>query len=456
MIGVGTFDKYLSSPRLLAAKVLSGYFKDQTLSYPINPFSILNEFDIIYQFRNFKGLEGVYLVPEDESDIAIIGINFNRPITRQRFTAAHELCHHIKDSKQSNYCPFDNKSEVEQFADKFASELLMPLEEMQKHAARYEDENGYVSMDDILRMAEYFGVSFQACYYRVAYNLKKVEGHKDPGKIAHKLKHYKPDKRRCELGLNGNYRLWREALDSYTYFFQTKSHSIWYQFKNDFVYNENRLEGVDIDKADIGEILADLRCKKQNSEYCTSTFQEIIEVAGHAAIYDYILTTSQNISAFQMLTLHKLLYQFAPHPEEAGRIRSDNNFVAGAAFETADWRTIPSELVAIDAMIKRLEEEKDSLPISDYVEKVVRIHHRISIVHPFNDGNGRVSRAILNWQFKLKGIPPVYLKAERKQEYLNALRKADTVGEYDDLACIFLKETVNSMIQLNKTVFSSG
>ena len=456
MIDVRSFDAHLSSPRILATKVLSAYYKDQTPSYPINPFVILNEFDVIYQFRDFKGLEGVYLIPEDETDIPLIGINFNRPITRQRFTAAHELCHHIKDRTQSNYCPCDHKNETEQFADKFASELLMPLDEIRKLAVQYEDENGYVAFDDILRMAEYFGVSFQACVYRVAYNLKKVEGYNEQGKIAHKLKRYKPDKRRSELGLNGNYRLWREAIDSYTYFFQTQSQSIWYQFKNDFVYNENRLEGVDIDKADIGEILADLRCKKQDSEYCSSSFQAIIEVAGHAAIYDFILDTSKTVSAFQMMTLHQLLYQYAPHPEEAGRTRTDNNLVAGATFETADWRTIPAEIVSIDSMIKRLNDEQDNMSISEYVERVVKIHHRITIVHPFQDGNGRVSRAILNWQFKMKGIPPIYLKADRKQEYFDALKKADLQGEYETLVCIFLRETMNSMIQLNKRVFSTN
>ena len=456
MIDVRLFDKYLSSPRALADQVLSEYFKDKTPSYPINPFAILNEFDVIYQFRNFKGLEGVYLIPEDEKDIPLIGINFNRPITRQRFTAAHELCHHIKDRAQSNYCPLDHKSETEQFADRFASELLMPHDEIRRLAVQYEDENGHVAFDDILRMAEYFGVSFQACLYRVAYNLKKVEGHKEPGRIVHKLKHYKPDKRRTDLGLNGTYHLWRAAIDSYTYFFQTKSQSIWYQFKNDFVYNENRLEGVEIDKADIGEILADLRLKKQASEYCSSDFQAIIEVAGHAAMYDFILDTSKTVTAFHMMTLHQLLYQYAPHPEEAGRTRTDNNLVAGATFETADWRTIPTEIVSINSMINELNSNMDNMSISEYVEHVVKIHHRITVVHPFQDGNGRVSRAILNWQFKIKGIPPVYLKADRKQDYFDALRKADLYGEYDALVCIFLRETIYSMIQLNKKVFSTN
>lgn len=64
---------------------------------PINPFAIMRNCGVIYQFMNAKKLEGIYIVPEDEHDIPLVGINCNRPITRQRFTAAHELCHHLKD-----------------------------------------------------------------------------------------------------------------------------------------------------------------------------------------------------------------------------------------------------------------------------------------------------------------------------------------------------------------------
>ena len=120
------YSKYFNDPTKLADKVLELYFKDEEPSFPIDPFKMLDDFGVHYVFQGFNDLEGIYIAPEDEDDIAIVSINKNRLITRQRFTASHELCHHIKDRYRQTVCPVGKKDKHEQFADKFASELLMP------------------------------------------------------------------------------------------------------------------------------------------------------------------------------------------------------------------------------------------------------------------------------------------------------------------------------------------
>ena len=76
----------------LAIKVLEWYgYEHDNFPVPIDPFAIMRKCGIVYQFMNSKKLEGVYIVPENEGDVPVVGINCNRPITRQRFSAAHEL-----------------------------------------------------------------------------------------------------------------------------------------------------------------------------------------------------------------------------------------------------------------------------------------------------------------------------------------------------------------------------
>lgn len=83
------------SPQALAAKVLKDRFGEEMPSIPIDPFKLMREYRIVYQLMEFENLEGIYLVPEGENDLPVVGINYKRKITRQRFTAAHELCHHL-------------------------------------------------------------------------------------------------------------------------------------------------------------------------------------------------------------------------------------------------------------------------------------------------------------------------------------------------------------------------
>jgi Zn-dependent peptidase ImmA (M78 family)/fido (protein-threonine AMPylation protein) len=442
---------YFYKPEILAKKVLEIYFSQRIPSYPIDPFDILKQMNVVYQFRDFKDLEGIYIVPEDEDDIAIVGINNNRPVTRQRFTAAHELCHHIKDKNESSICPIDGreKNPIEKYADKFASELLMPTEELKKQVEKFEN-NGYVSFENIIYIADYFGVSFEACVFNIAYKLNKIEGDIEPSKLKKRINKFKPDKKRIELGLKKyDSSLLRNIINSYDYFYNNESKAVWYKFKNDFIYNENRLEGVNIDREDVAEILTDIRIYKQNSEYCKSEYKDIIEVVGHASIYDFLLETEEPISIFKLLKLHTMLFQFAPYPEAAGKIRNSNNFVTEAKFETVDYNNIINELLKLEEKLKELINKMNNMSTAEYVEEAVKIHHRITVIHPFIDGNGRCSRVMLNWLFKIKGLPPVYLKYENKDYYYEALKEADLNNDYSYLCEVFYREILKSMIQLN-------
>ena len=165
--------------------------------------------------------------------------------------------------------------------------------------------------------------------------------------------------------------------------------------------------------------------------------------------YDYLFSTKENISAFNLLQLNKLLYQYSPYPEAAGTFRQTNNIVLQSSFETSDYHDIFVLIADVDKEVKKLILDKDKISLTDFIDRVVRIHHGITVIHPFPDGNGRVSRAFLNWMFTLKKLPPVYLKYENKQKYLDALAKADQFDDFEPLIEIFYREILRSMYELN-------
>lgn len=74
----------------MAVAYLTAYFGNSEIEYPISPFKMLKDEGVDFVIRNFNRLEGVYIPAQSEDDIAIVGISAKRPITRQRFTAAHE------------------------------------------------------------------------------------------------------------------------------------------------------------------------------------------------------------------------------------------------------------------------------------------------------------------------------------------------------------------------------
>lgn len=79
-----------------------------------------------------------------------------------------------------------------------------------------------------------------------------------------------------------------------------------------------------------------------------------------------------------------------------------------------------------------------------FVEMAARIHHRLVLIHPFENGNGRFSRLIadrflLAWRCP-HPLWPVHLNQEGKarHEYIQTLKSADK-GDYDPLV-IFMKK----------------
>ncbi|MBI9052054.1 MAG: Fic family protein [Anaerolineaceae bacterium] len=308
----------------------------------------------------------------------------------------------------------------------------------------------YVQRHWVLHISDYFSVSFESCVYRLAYKLNLIEGDINSKILKKRIREFKPDSKRIQLGIRTqNLENLRNIINCSEFSFQNESRIIWEKFKINFIFNENRLEGVKIGYDEISEIITDLRLKKQNSEYCRSNFQNIIDVVGHSTVIDFINTTNDKISIFLILKLHQLMGQYHPYPEAFGQFRNSNNLVIESKFETTDYHDISTEISNLGKMVDHLHNNMDSIPLSEYIEACIRIHHKITVIHPFADGNGRISRAFLNWQLRVRGIPPIYIKHENKSTYFDSLSKADLTSDYNDLFEVFYFEILRSMIELN-------
>lgn len=70
------------------------------------------------------------------------------------------------------------------------------------------------------------------------------------------------------------------------------------------------------------------------------------------------------------------------------------------------------------------EERKDEL---SPVELAALFHYRYISIHPFEDGNGRIARLMVNYILARHGWPMIVVRSREKQEYLEALHQTDMV-----------------------------
>lgn len=436
--------QYSYSAEKLANNVLKIYFNGNPPEFPINIFKMLTDFGVFYEFRDLDKLEGAYS-PESDEYAAAVMINKNRPYSRQRFTAAHELCHHIKDYDQSVICPLNSKDPIEQYANNFASRILMPRKYFLLEASKLADENGYVDPESAFSLCHIFGTSYQS----VMWNLYKF------GKLSFKLEksYFRTVRVTEKLGKIGEKDFLRNIINDYKYFPPEKNTHLWLKIQHELVFNDSRLEGLDVNLEEVAELLTDFRLKGKSSKYYQNFKEgERGEVIGHSFMYDCIKTKSLDEVPDRkgLLELHKILFCLTPYAEDMGVFRKIDNKISGASIQTSKYTEIEKDIFFVCKDIENLIDKKEKLSISDYVSKVTIIHHELTKIHPFEDGNGRIIRAFSNWLLKLKQLPPIYIPYEEKTEYVSALNKADLNWDYEDLEAFFYKRLLESFIILNE------
>lgn len=147
--------------------------------------------------------------------------------------------------------------------------------------------------------------------------------------------------------------------------------------------------------------------------------RDTFEALGHAEAYDFMfsLLKEKQITAKDALIFHRLFYTLI-NPQEAGRYRDQQVFMTGSSYEACDAQRIEEEMAIL---FKWATIERENY---HPVEFAVHLHKKFVFIHPFQDGNGRVARLLMNTAllqagYQLAIIPPIL-----RLEYINSLEQA--------------------------------
>ena len=108
----------------------------------------------------------------------------------------------------------------------------------------------------------------------------------------------------------------------------------------------------------------------------------------------------------------------------AGQYKTRPNSVItryGDRFEYAS----PEETPALMTDLINWYNSEEELGRLSPVELAALLHYRYIRIHPFEDGNGRIARLLVNYILSRHGLPMIVVRSRKKQEYLEALHQAD-------------------------------
>jgi Zn-dependent peptidase ImmA (M78 family) len=149
---------------------------------PIDPFLALHRSGVLVMRQSLDRLSGAYL-PGDSVDGGRAGvlINVAHPLSRQRYTAAHELWHHRRDRE----IVFDEdtewlargengESDRERLAEAFASWFLMPRRLVESTLARLGESAQALDERVAYTLSLELGTSYRATV-RQLYGLNQID-----------------------------------------------------------------------------------------------------------------------------------------------------------------------------------------------------------------------------------------------------------------------------------------
>ena len=188
---------------------------------------------------------------------------------------------------------------------------------------------------------------------------------------------------------------------------------IYHRTQIDLTYNSNHIEGSRLSKEQTRYIYETNTIGVTDE---TLSVDDIIETTNHFRCIDFVIEHAEEPLTEEMIKrLHALLKAGTSDADRpwfaVGEYKRLPNEVGGK--ETAAPEDVPAAMRAL------LQEYTGKRQVS--LEEILDFHYRMEMIHPFQDGNGRVGRLIIFKECLAHHIVPFIITEELKMYYYQGL-----------------------------------
>ena len=236
------------------------------------------------------------------------------------------------------------------------------------------------------------------------------------------------------------------------------------RFTIDFNYNSNHIEGNTLTYGQT-EILL-LFGKIVGEADVRDVHEMTASNVGLKMMKEEALLKETPLTQHFIRTLHKTLlredytvYRTLPggvhtsYVIHAGQYKTRPNSVItryGDRFEYATPEETPALMSDLVDWYNDAEKSGKFTPI----ELAAIFHYRYIRIHPFEDGNGRIARLMVNYILTRHDYPMIVVRSRKKKEYLEALHRTDlTVGAAPSLGAHASKRDIQQFLTYFRNLF---
>jgi len=180
----------------------------------------------------------------------------------------------------------------------------------------------------------------------------------------------------------------------------------------ELIYNSNAIEGNSLSLEETSLIL------NENIVPEGKTLREIYEVRNHKTALEFLKDYTGDFNENLILKLHSIILKDISK-RFAGKYRESSVRIFGSNVKFPDSEKVPQLIRNLIYWYKKNKRKYHPFEIA------VLISMKFVTIHPFIDGNGRVSRLLMNFLLTKNNYPKIDIYMTQRNRYLKAVRRAN-------------------------------
>lgn len=193
-------------------------------------------------------------------------------------------------------------------------------------------------------------------------------------------------------------------------------------------YHSNAIEGSTLTYAETYAILYnDNSFKIEGKEP-----REIYEAINHKKALELVFKNLQNDDGFNERFIKKLNETINRDIKDTEGYRKVQVFINGTEYIPPEAERVPN---LMNYYVYNYNHDEQ-----DIFVKIAQYHIKFERIHPFEDGNGRTGRLLLNYELIKNNVTPVVITKDDRVKYFELLDKQDVTGLAEFLRNLSTKE----------------
>lgn len=156
---------------------------------------------------------------------------------------------------------------------------------------------------------------------------------------------------------------------------------------------------------------------------------DVLEVLGNIDAMQFAIEETarrEEIRPEDLLEVHRVLLERAPGNTSPGKVRTSQNWIGGNDYNPCGADFVPPPPENVERLLDDLCQFCNDESLSPLAQAAIA-HAQFETIHPFDDGNGRTGRALIQVLLRRRGLAPAFVPpisvelARDKARYIKGL-----------------------------------